>query len=440
MPLGGGTFVTQNKVLPGTYQNFISTQRAFVNLVARGFVALPIILDWGPDAEVFAVTQEDLRQNSSKIFGYDITDPKLKGVRDVFKNAHTVFFYKLAVTSVVAQNTFATARYKGARGNDLKTVIQSNVDDPTKFNVLTYLGTQLVDEQIGVDDATELVDNDYVVFKKNATLATTAGTSFTSGSNGSEITGGAHQEALNALESFGFNTIGVLSSDPTIKSLYVEYAKRMRDEVGAKFQVVGHKLGNVNHEGVIDIPNDTVGLGEEVYGAVYWAAGAQAGVDVNKSNTNKRYDGEYTIDLTETQTTSQLSTLLKNGKYVFHRTGNDVHVLEDVNTFTIYTEDKNEDFSSNQVIRVLDQIAIDTAILFNTRYLGSIQNDESGRVSLWNDLVKHRTELQRIRAIDVYDKQALTIQQGETKKSVVVSEVIVPTVAMSQLYITTTVA
>lgn len=438
MPLGGGTFVTQNKVLPGTYQNFISKARAFVNLAARGYVALPIALDWGPDAEVFAVTQEDLQQHSRKIFGYDYNHPKLMGVRDVFKNAHTVYFYKLAVAAVAAQNTYATARYKGSRGNDLTIVVQANVDEPTRFDVSTYLETILVDEQKGIASAAELKDNDLVVFKKEATLAVTAGLSLTTGSNGTELTAGAHQEALNALESYGFNTIGVLSSDPAVKALYVEYVKRMRDEVGAKFQVIGHKLGDVNYEGVIDVQNDTVG--DEVYGGVYWVAGAQAGVDVNKSNTNKRYDGEYTIDLTETQTTAQLTALLKNGKYVFHRTGNDVHVLEDVNTLTIFTEEKNEDFSSNQVIRVLDQIAIDTAILFNTRYLGSIQNDESGRVSLWNDLVKHRTELQRIRAIAVYDKKALTIEQGETKKSVVVNELIEPTVAMSQLYIATVVA
>lgn len=62
MSLGGGPFITQNKLLPGTYHNFISKARAFVNLSERGFVGLPIPLDWGPDEEVFAVTQEDLQK------------------------------------------------------------------------------------------------------------------------------------------------------------------------------------------------------------------------------------------------------------------------------------------------------------------------------------------------------------------------------------------
>lgn len=440
MALGGGPFITQNKVLPGTYHNFISKARAFVNLSERGFVGLPIPLDWGPDGDVFAVTQEDLQKDSRKIFGYDYTDPKLKGIRDVFKNAITVYFYKLAVSAKAAENTFAKAKYKGARGNDFTIVIQANVDDPTKFDVQTLLANVLVDEQIAVTSAAELIGNDFVTFKADASLAPTAGTPLAGGSNGSAVTGGAHQEALDALEAYGFNTLGCLSTESAVKSLYVEYTKRLRDQVGAKFQLVGHKLGNTDHEGVIDVPNNAIGIDEEIFGAVYWTAGAQAGVAVNKSNTNKKYDGEFTLDMSETKTQPQLTAQLKGGKYVFHRVGDEIRVLEDVNTFTSFTVDKNEDFSMNQVIRVLDQIAIDTAHLFNTRYLGQVPNDTDGRISLWADIGTHRTEMQRIRAIQNYNKDELKVDQGNSKKSVVVNENVIVSVAMSQLYITTTVA
>ncbi|ODV55464.1 phage tail sheath subtilisin-like domain-containing protein [Lysinibacillus fusiformis] len=440
MALGGGPFLTQNKELPGTYHNVISAARAFVNLSDRGYVGLPIELDWGVDGDVFTVTQEDLQKDSRKIFGYEYTDPKLKGIRDVFKNAITVYFYKLAVDAVAATNDFATAKYKGVRGNDITIVIQANVDEPTKFDVKTLLANVLVDEQIAVATAADLVANDFVVFKSNAEIAITAGTPLAGGSNGSDITGGAHQEALDALEAYGFNTLGCLSSESVIKSLYVEYTKRIRDQVGGKFQLAGHKLGTTDHEGVIDVQNDANGTDEDIFGAVYWTVGAQAGVSVNRSNTNKRYDGEFTLDMSETKTQSQLSTLLKAGKYVFHRVGDEIRVLEDVNTFTSFTVDKNEDFRMNQVIRVLDQLAIDTAQLFNNRYLGQVPNDQDGRISLWNDIGAHRMEMQRIRAIQNYDKDELTIAQGNSKKAVVVNEVVIPTVAMSQLYITTTVA
>lgn len=437
MALGGGPFLTQNKVLPGTYHNFISAARAFVNLSDRGYVGLPIPLDWGIDGGVFTVTTEDLQKNSREIFGYDYTDDKLKGIRDVFKNAITVYFYKLAVNAKAAENAYAIAKYKGIRGNAITITIQTNVDNPSSFDVKTHLAGVEVDEQT-VATASDLVANDFVTFKPAATLAVTAGTPLTGGSNGDAITGGAHQEALDELEAYGFNTLGCLSSDPAIKSLYVEYTKRIRDQVGGKFQLVGHKIGATDHEGVIDVQNDAID--DEVFGAVYWTAGAQAGVAVNQSNTNKKYDGEFKLSMVEIKTQSQLIALLKGGKYVFHRVGDEVRVLEDVNTFTSFTVDKNEDFSMNQVIRVLDQIAIDTAHLFNTRYLGQVPNDADGRISLWKDIGAHRLEMQRIRAVQNYNKDELYVGPGQSKKAVLVTERVTPTVAMSQLYITTEVA
>ena len=43
MALGGGTWLTQNKKLPGTYINFTSKVRASVNFADRGYAAMPIL-------------------------------------------------------------------------------------------------------------------------------------------------------------------------------------------------------------------------------------------------------------------------------------------------------------------------------------------------------------------------------------------------------------
>ena len=47
MALGGGTFMTQNKVLPGAYINFVSRPRAMGSLGERGVVCVGMELDWG---------------------------------------------------------------------------------------------------------------------------------------------------------------------------------------------------------------------------------------------------------------------------------------------------------------------------------------------------------------------------------------------------------
>ena len=47
MALGGGTFLTQNKILPGAYINFISVANASATLSDRGIATIPLEMNWG---------------------------------------------------------------------------------------------------------------------------------------------------------------------------------------------------------------------------------------------------------------------------------------------------------------------------------------------------------------------------------------------------------
>jgi len=428
--LGGGTFLTQNKVLPGSYINFISASRASANLSDRGYGALGLELDWGVDGDIFTVESADFQKESLKIFGYDYSHSKLKGLRDFFKNAKTGYFFRLN-SGQKAASIYATAKCSGTRGNDLKNVINANVDDPAKFDVHTYLGTTNVDTQT-VASASELQPNDYVTFIPTATLAVTAGTPLTGGTNAASVTGTEYQTFLDKSESYFFNTLGCLSTTAEIIDLFIQYTKRMRDEVGAKFQTVVYRT-QADFEGIINLENKVIGEDNEA-SLIYWTTGASAGCPVNKSNTNKRYDGEFAVDVDYKQTA--LANGLKEGKFMFHKVGDEVRVLEDINSFTTFTDEKNVDFSSNQTIRVLDQIANDIAVLFNTKYLGNVPNDAAGRISFWNDVVKHHQELQKIRGIEDFVADNVVVAKGGTKKSVVVSDAVTPTNAMAQLYMT----
>lgn len=381
MGLGGGTFLTQNKVLPGAYINFVSAARASANLSDRGYAALALELDWGVDGEIFTVENADFQTDSLKIFGYDYTSPKLKGLRDLFLNAKTLYAFRLN-SGNKAENTYATARYSGIRGNDIKIIISANVDEPAKFDVTTLLDTTIVDTQT-VTSSADLKDNDFVAFKKEAILEVTAGMPLAGGSNGT-VAGTAYQTFLDKVESYSFNTLGCLSTEETVKSLFVAFTKRLRDEMGVKFQTVLYNKA-ADYEGVINLKNAVLGEGENEASLVYWLTGASAGCAVNKSNQNKLYDGEFEPFTDYKQ--SQLVAAVKAGEFVFHKVGDEVRVLDDISSFTSTTVDKNEDFQSNQVIRVLDQIGNDIAVLFNQRYLGKVQNNNAGRIAFWNDLV-----------------------------------------------------
>lgn len=434
MALGGGTFVTQNKDLPGAYINFISAASANAALSERGIATMPLDLDWGVDGEVFEVTNGDFQKNSMEIFGYEYTNDKLKGLRDLFLNTKTLYAYKLTSGGVKAANDFATALYTGVRGNDIKITIQENADDASLFDVKTVVGTTVVDEQT-VAKAADLVANKFVTWK-DAELTVTAATPLSGGSNGA-VDGAAYQAYLDKIESYTYNTMGVVVTDETTKTLFASFVKRLRDEMGIKFQLVlYHKAAD--YYGTINVKNKVTDEGWSEASLVYWVTGVSAGCEVNRSNQNKVYDGEFTVDTNYTQ--NQLAAAIKAGEFTLHKVGSDVRVLEDINSMVTTSDTQGDIFKDNQTIRVIDQIANDIAVLFNTKYLGVVPNDNAGRTSLWSDIVKHHQQLNDIRAIEDFADSDVSVAQGNTKKSVVVTDAVTVVNAMGKLYMTVTVA
>ena len=436
MALGGGTFTSMNKKLPGTYINFISASNASSVLSDRGIAAMAFALDWGKDDEVFTVSADDFQKNAQAIFGYDYSHEKMKGLRDLFLNIRTLYAYKLNSNGTKASNTFATAKCGGVRGNDLKIVIQKNVDDTTKFDVTTVLGTVKVDTQT-VSKADELTDNDYVSFKTDATLIATASTPLTGGTNGEDVTSADHQTFLNKIESYSFNTIGVVSEDKAINQLYSQFAKRMRNEYGVKFQSVTWQNAS-DDESNINVKNEVIDDNFSKASAVYWTTGVQAGCEINESCQNTVYNGEFNIKTEYTQ--AELEAAIDNGEFVFHKVADDIRVLDDINSLVTTTDEKGDIFKSNQTIRVIDNIGNDIATLFNTKYLGKIPNDASGRISLWSDVVNIFNNLNTIRAIENFDSENVIVEMGNTKKDVVVTVNEIEIVGvMGKLYMTNTI-
>lgn len=435
MALGGGTFLSQNKILPGAYINFVSASRASSLISDRGVATMPLTLDWGADDTVITVTNQQFQEDSMKIFGYPYSHEKMKGLRDLFQNIRTGYFYKLNGGGAKASNDYATAVCSGTRGNALKIVIASaegSTEASPIYDVSTLLDNIVVDIQRDINAVSQLKANDYVTFKADATLDLTAGVPLTGGTDGTADKA-AYQAYLAKMEAYAFNVMGCLATDEAIKALFVNYTKRMRDECGVKFQTVLFRQAGADYEGIISVENGLVN-GADSADAIYWVTGACAGCEINKSLTNAPYTGSYEIDTDYTQ--AELEDGIKAGKLMLHRVGDDVRVLEDINTFISASESKSADFAGNQTLRVLDQIGNDIAVLFNTKYLGKIPNDNAGRISLWNDIVKHHQEMQAIQAIENFSGENVTVEAGSTKKSVIITDYVTPTNAISQMYMT----
>ena len=428
MALGGGTYSTQNKTLPGAYFQFVSSGVAGATLSERGVAAIALDLKWGADSKIITVTASEFAKDSRKIFGYDYAADEMKNIREIFRHANKLHIYKLTSDGTKASNTYATAVCGGTRGNDLNVVIQKNIDDETKFDVSLYLGTAKVDAQT-VAKASELVANDFVTWKDDAALAVTAGSALTGGTD-SKSDSASHQAFLDKLESFtDTNAVGYMGSEDAVKALYIAFAKRMRDEIGIKLQAVvfnkaGDSIACVNVKNSSDI--------------VPWVTGVVAGTAVNESATNMLYDGEYEVNTDYTQVA--LEDAIKAGEFVLHSVNGDVRVLEDINSLVTLTEDQGDVFQDNQTVRVIDNIATTIANIFATKYIGKVPNNDSGRTSLWSDVIKVHQNLANINAIEGFENDDIVVEQGEAKKSVQISGAITVVNTMTKLYMRTVVA
>lgn len=206
----------------------------------------------------------------------------------------------------------------------------------------------------------------------------------------------------------------------------------MRDSVGKKFQaVVFDTDNNYDYEGVIVVPNQS---DEDDGVVVAWVLGAVAGCEINKSLTNTVYNGELDIDVNYTQ--SGLEDFIGDGFFTFHKVGSEVRVLEDINSLKSTTIEKSNIFKNNQTVRVCDQIATDIAEIFNTYYLGKVQNDDMGRTAFRGDIINHHNVLVGKRAIEAFNSEDIQITQGNEKGSVVVNETITIINTMDKLYMT----
>lgn len=426
MSLGGGYYVTEDKLLPGAYINFVTTERGSVSLSERGVGALGITLEWGDAYGV--VDRDEVVEKSLSIFGYDYNRNEMLPIREFFKNAKRLVFFRLNRSGVKANSDYGYAKYHGTRGNKIKVIIRKNLDLPNLFDVETYMEDVLVDTQTAAN-VNQLVDNDYVTWKRTTALA--VGTYEFTGGNSISVNGSAVQAFCQAMENYSFNAIAALVDDEDAYSVIVEFTKRMREENGIKFQCVVSG-GTFDYEGCISLYELSSLDGNDPVNILAWICGAAASCNINESLTNKVYNGEIIIDTEYSKST--FNSALKSGYFIFYSDNDNIRVLRDINSLVSTSTEKGEAFKNNQTVRLIDQIATDIANLFTTYYLGKVQNDTSGRNSLWSDLVSYHENLQLIRAIEFFEEEDISVSLGKTKESVVVSESIIPINSMEKLY------
>jgi hypothetical protein len=432
--MAGGTWTRQNKVRPGAYINFKSKKKEAVNISERGIATIPLILSFGLEKKVIEI---DRYTDLFQLIGIDMLDAEVLLIREALKRASKLLIYRVnSGTKAKVTNSGLTseAKYSGTKGNSIKIIIQTNIEDNTAFDVITMLGSTQVDKQIKVKTVEDLEANSFVIFSGTGALSATAGISLTGGSDGT-VTNQNYIDYLADIELYEFNTIGIATTDSSLKAVVANFIRRLREQEGRKVQAVLEKYPEADYEGVISVKNGVILSDGTVITsdkAVAFVAGATAGADINQSNTYSTYDGAVDVNIRYTNT--DIEAAIKNGEIVFTTNNGRVIIEQDINTLKTFTDEKSKDFRKNRVLRVLDGINSDVKLLWDMNYAGKGNNNDDGRNLFKKDVIKLLETMQGINALQNVVAEDVTILAGEDIDSVLAIISAQPVDSMEKLY------
>ncbi|MEH7673959.1 phage tail sheath family protein [Bacillus pumilus] len=442
--MNGGTFTTGvEKKRPGIYFNFKTTAQQRITLGDRGTVALPIVMSWGEPKTFISISGiEDL----NKKVGLNIDDKSLLLFREAKKKAQTVFLYRLnegePAKAQISENFNVLANYGGQKGNEVTIQVTENVLDSSKRDVVTYVGTDIVDKQV-VTDVKELKQNKYVSFSGEGEAVITAGVTLKGGKNGVASVAD-YTEFLEAAETEYFDVIALPNNtSEQLKATFVAFIKRLRDDQGRKVQGVVANYP-ADHEGIINVTSGVLledGTKITPAKATAWVAGASAGANFNQSLTFVEYEGA--VDTLERLDNDQVEYRLSQGEFLFTFDARDrtVSVEKDINSLTSYTTEKNKTFGKNKIIRVLDAINNDLTrelkdlIKLRKANGNDIPASDDGLQLVKTLITQYLTQLQDGSGITGFDSETdITISLNEDRDGFLIDIAVQPVDAAEKFY------
>lgn len=187
---------------------------------------------------------------------------------------------------------------------------------------------------------------------------------------------------------------------------------------------------NVTHG--IELADETVLTAAQT---TAWVGGITAGANINQSNTGRKYVGA--IDVVPRMTKTEMEAAITAGKFIFKvDTAQNVTVVYDINSLTTITVDKGAQFKKNRVIRTIQGINNDITEIFESNYIGKINNNADGRSLLRATLIEYFNELQRLNSIQNFVPEDVAVKTGTDSDAVVIDCYIQPVDSIEKIYIT----
>jgi len=426
-----GIYTSQNKIRPGVYINFSTEQPLAIELSDRGIVALPLSLSWGLIGEFIEIEQGE---NTLLKLGYELTDPKMLLLRETLKRAKKALVFRVndgvAATVTLAADVEATAKYKGARGNDITVKVTVN---NTEWDIETLVTGISVNKQIGLTSISDFIENDWIKITGTGNF-TAANQTLKGGSDNNEILN--HSEFLTALEIQDYNSIACFSTTPADQTLYINHVTSERTNNGKMVNCV--MVDNAaDKEYIISVKNGVKlsdGTLLTAADSCAWLAGATAAAKVNQSLTFTKY--EDAIDANTRKTNGETEEAINAGNIVFTAKNGSVVVEYDINSLTSFAAPRSKAWRGNRVIRILDSFQTDVQEIFEAQYIGKINNNIDGRQLLRASIIQYCNELQNIGALQNFDgANDINVNPGTDADAIIIEASLQPVDSINKIYI-----
>lgn len=433
--MAGGIFSKQNKVRPGVYQNIKTNKMRMTGNGINGVVAIALELDFGKEQ---AITRIEDETDIYEKLGYNLDDEKVLLLKEIIKETSKILVYRLnggeKASAIVDENKTITAKYPGIKGNEITVIIANNIEDTTKYDVITYLAGLKVDSQT-ISNYEEFEENDYITITGKGKITTATTINLEGGTTTSATETSAYPKFLEALELEDYNYIAYCGTSDVTKALIVTFVKRMNDQEGIRVKAV---MGDyaADYEKITTIKNgvileDGTELTKEQC-AAYFAALSSVS-DINQSNTYTQYKGA--VDAKPRLSNRDTEKALKEGKIVFTRRNDETVVIEqDINSLVTFTVEKNLDFSKNRVVRALDGLQSDIKHIFEQSYIGKISNNVDGRNILRAAIIDNIKEKQNRGAFQNFVEDDVSVVEGNNIDSVLINIAVQPVDSIEKIY------
>lgn len=365
-----GTWVTQNKVRPGVYINYVFSDTELINYASEGVMAMPFTFPLNRANMTVEVTSKSIKSKELEKYGVMTGSDSYKYLTTLLKYCSKIILYSVGDSGSKArldvENEFtAIAKYNGEEGNKFAVEVLALKDNKQTFN--TYYNNELVAIQTYDFDKQEMSGiNDYVdIVVSGSTVTETVPTVLANGTNDTNTDVNTSLKVM--FENLRCSEIEVLAIPyveadydfSNVEDFINEYNANHVQKLVVVYPKTDSESASKNSEFVIAVTEQTAvlsnGLEMDATMLAGYIAAKEAGADYKVDLTFDMCDDIISIsELTNDEIVENIKRGVMNLSY---RSDRSVVIEDDINSLVLLGENQSSSLKANDTLRLLNDIS-----------------------------------------------------------------------------------